>query len=165
MESQYQIDLNSASDAFYSFSARNARNFSFDPIPLRSQPRNVSGGSSSLCTSYSSIYWKRTGFLSETFLRDARNNRDNRVSPLATDHPQRASPNVTRAKSGTALFLSPSCISRRSHLDYSPGVHGTRYAYPHVCSNNWPGCALRARLVPREQSSCNERERERERVA
>lgn len=31
----------------------------------------------------------------------------------------------------------PLCTSRGSHLDYSPGVQGSRYAYPHVCSNNW----------------------------
>lgn len=39
----------------------------------------------------------------------------------------------------------PLCTSRGSHLDYSPGVQGSRYAYPHVCSNNWE--AIR---VPRD---------------
>lgn len=42
----------------------------------------------------------------------------------------------------------PVYMARGSHLDYSPGVRGSRYAYPHVCSNNWE--AIR---VPRNNPS------------
>jgi len=138
--------------------SRNTRNFSFDSIPFDCRYVMLAEGQvRPVRSSCLSIHWKHSRFLSETFLHDTRNNRDNRVSPLTTDHPQCAS-NVTRAKSSGSLSLSLSlslsiyiyiscsfsllCISWRFHLDYSPGVHGTRYAYPHVCSNNWPSCTL-----------------------
>jgi len=124
----------------------------------------------SICSSC--FHWKHSRFLSETFLHDTRNNRDNRVSPLTTDHPQRAS-NVTRAKSSGSLSLSLSlslsralslsCVHRGAftlitHLGFmAPGMHTRMFA-------RIIGRAVRCAPVPWEQSSCTrERERERER--
>jgi len=123
----------------------------------------------SICSSC--FHWKHSRFLSETFLHDTRNNRDNRVSPLTTDHPQRAS-NVTRAKSSGSLSLSLSlslaralslsCVHRGAftlitHLGFmAPGMHTRMFA-------RIIGRAVRCAPVPWEQSSCTrERERERE---